>query len=97
MIRFDLRGYGRSDVPGSDFPWSFERYTADVFAVLGTAGHDRCHFVGESMGGTIGLYIASHYPGRVAAITAASTAYRGQAIRDLDDWAPTLQSGGSRA
>lgn len=97
VVRFDLRGYGRSDPPRPGYPWSFERFAADVFAVLEGAGHDRCHFVGESMGGTIGLHLASRFPERLASLAVASTAYQGGRIRSVDDWAPTLESGGGAA
>ena len=97
VIRFDLRGYGRSAQPGPGCPWSFEQFAADIFAVLEAAGHERCHFVGESMGGTIGLQLATRFPERIASIAVASTAFQGGRIQNLDDWAPAFQSGGGEA
>jgi pimeloyl-ACP methyl ester carboxylesterase len=97
VIRFDVRGYGRSDVPEPGFDWSFEKFAADIFAVLGATGSERCHFVGESMGGTIGLWLASHHPERVTSLAVASTAYQGHRIRSLEDWEPTFRAGGGPA
>jgi len=97
VIRFDWRGYGRSHVPGPGYPWSLEQFARDACAVLAAAGYDRCHFVGESMGGTTGLYLASHAPERIVTLTTASTAFDGRAVRGLDDWAATFAAGGAAA
>ncbi len=97
VIRFDTRGYARSEAPAPGLRWSFEQFAADAFAILEATGHNRCHFVGESMGGTIGLYLASHVPDRIVSLTVASTAFRGSEIRHLDDWGPTFEAGGGPA
>ncbi|MBI3964129.1 MAG: alpha/beta fold hydrolase [Chloroflexi bacterium] len=93
VVRFDMRGYGRSAVPESGYPWSFESFTDDIRAVLAAAGYDRCHYVGESIGGTIGLYVGSHAPELVTSLVCASTAYRGDYIQSLDDWQPAFETG----
>ncbi|MBI3965381.1 MAG: alpha/beta fold hydrolase [Chloroflexi bacterium] len=95
VVRFDMRGHGRSSEAGTDFEPSFAAYAEDVRAVLAAAGYDRCHFVGESLGGTVGLYLASHRPELIAGLVVASTAYRGDDIKGYVDWAPTFAAGGS--
>jgi pimeloyl-ACP methyl ester carboxylesterase len=97
VVRFDWRGYGRSHVPAPGYPWSLEQFARDALAVLAAAGYERCHFVGESMGGTTGLYLASHMPERIATLAVASTAFHGQSVRGLDDWAATFAAGGAAA
>ncbi|HEY7060312.1 MAG TPA: alpha/beta hydrolase [Chloroflexota bacterium] len=97
VVRFDWRGYGRSHVPGPGYPWSLEQFGRDALTVLAAAGYERCHFVGESMGGTTGLYLASHAPERIATLAVASTAFRGRAVQGLGDWAATFAAGGGAA
>src|SRR4051812_3677124 len=97
VIRFDWRGYGRSHVPEPGYPWSLEQFARDALAVLAAAGYQRCHFVGESMGGTTGLYLASHFPERIVTLAVASTAFHGEYVRGLDDWATTFAAGGAAA
>ena len=50
-----MLGFGRSGIPGPGFPWSLEGLTADALEVARAAGAERFHFVGESVGGTVGL------------------------------------------
>lgn len=95
VVRFDMRGHGRSAVPPPDHAWSFDGFAADVLAVLKAAGYERCHFVGESLGGTIGLYLASRYPERIRSLAVLSTAYQGRRIANLDDWAAAFAAGGA--
>src|SRR4051812_7924969 len=97
VIRFDWRGSGRSHVPEPGYPWSLEQFARDALAVLAAAGYERCHFVGESMGGTTGLYLASHAPERVVTLAVASTAFHGEYVRGLDDWEATFATGGAAA
>ncbi len=97
VIRFDWRGYGRSHVPGPGYGWSLEQFGRDALAVLEAAGYERCHFVGESMGGTTGLYLASHAPERIVTLAVASTAFEGRYVQGLDDWAATFAAGGGAA
>src|SRR5271167_5074222 len=43
----DLRGYGRSDKPGTAASYSFPSLVGDVMAVLSDAGAERAHVVGH--------------------------------------------------
>ncbi|HEX2172393.1 MAG TPA: alpha/beta hydrolase [Dehalococcoidia bacterium] len=95
VIALDLRGHGRSSVPDPGWRWTFETLAEDALAVLDAAGYDRCHFVGESVGGTLGLFCAARHPDRLVSLTAVSTAYRGDYVRNLDDWEDLLARGGS--
>ncbi len=61
VIRIDLRGFGRSEVPALGYKWSLPNFFADMNAVLAVEKVDKFHFVGESIGGMIGLaYAARH-------------------------------------
>jgi pimeloyl-ACP methyl ester carboxylesterase len=37
IVTFDMRGYGRSQIPAADARWSLEQFIADVFAVADAA------------------------------------------------------------
>ena len=102
ILRTDLRGFGRSFVPQPGAPWSLERIARDVREVMAAAGVERVHFVGESTGGTVGLYLAAHEPRALLSLTTVSAAHRGgsinraQRLRDdiaaigMDAWSEDL-------
>src|SRR6516225_5852885 len=48
IVVFDMRGCGRSHIPGSDFAWSLDGMVEDLFAVADAAGLPRFNLVGES-------------------------------------------------
>lgn len=66
----DFRGCGES---GRDFDpataISAEHYLADLNAILDHAGVGRVHFVGESIGGTVGYAFAALHPARVRTLS----------------------------
>jgi pimeloyl-ACP methyl ester carboxylesterase len=81
IIRTDLRGFGRSFVPTGAAGWSIEQIAEDVLQVMAAAGVERVHFVGESTGGTVGLYMAAHHTEALATLTTVSAAHRGGSIQ----------------
>ncbi|MFF2626957.1 alpha/beta fold hydrolase [Kitasatospora griseola] len=64
LVRYDVRGYGRSPEPVAGYS-----NLADLHAVLDRFGLDRVHLVGCSMGGGTSLGFALRHPGRVASLT----------------------------
>ena len=64
LIRYDVRGYGRSPAPTAPFST-----LADLLAVLDYFGLDRAHLVGCSMGGQAAMNCAIAYPDRVRTLT----------------------------
>jgi pimeloyl-ACP methyl ester carboxylesterase len=91
VVRLDVRGYGSST--SSEYPtWSLEGFVDDIKAVMKAAGAKKVHFVGESMGGTIGLYIAAKHPQMVKSVTVCACAFKGGSISNLEKW-PSLLSG----
>ena len=85
LVRFDMRGFGRSDAPGLD-GWSMSRLAGDLLAVADATETERFHFVGESMGGTIGLHAAAHHPDRLLSLTMSNAAHIGGAIQNVEHW-----------
>jgi pimeloyl-ACP methyl ester carboxylesterase len=96
MVTFDMRGCGRSHVPGPDFTWSLDRMVADMFAVADAAGLRRFHLVGESIGGTIGLAATIARPDRIATLTVSNGAHLGATIGRVHAWRTQLDEGGSQ-
>ena len=45
LVTFDMRGYGRSNIPAADFRWSLDLLVDDLFAVADAAGLQRFHLV----------------------------------------------------
>jgi len=86
IVRFDLRGHHRSTQGAGIEPMSFALLCDDSLAVADAAGLDRFHFVGESVGGTIGLMLGIASPERLMTLTASNAAHRGEAIESIHDF-----------
>jgi 3-oxoadipate enol-lactonase len=70
VVRYDLRGYGRSSRPEPGKPYS---HVDDLAAVMDAAGVDAAALVGNSMGGRVAIDFALTHPKRVAAVVLAAT------------------------
>ena len=66
----DFLGFGYSDRPRA-FGYSLADHAGTVAAVLEAAGLSGCGVVGHSMGGTVGIVLASQRPDLVAALVVA--------------------------
>lgn len=97
LVCFEMRGYGQSHIPASDFTWSLDMLADDVLAVADAAGAERFHLVGESIGGTIGLLCAIRYPGRIATLTVSNGAHLGASIKRAELWQRTIDERGIKA
>jgi pimeloyl-ACP methyl ester carboxylesterase len=67
-IGYDARGYPPSDVPDEADAYRWERFAADIGAVLDHVGVERAALVGWSMGAYAALQFARLHPRRVAAL-----------------------------
>ncbi|MBK6007256.1 alpha/beta hydrolase [Ramlibacter ginsenosidimutans] len=70
-ITMDIRCFGRSVAPVQEF--DLDNFVADALAVLDAAGVQRAAFVGQSLGGFVGLKTALAHPERVAAFAACDS------------------------
>ena len=74
VLRYDVRGHGGSQVPPG--PYTFRQMVEDVRALLDEEGVQRVHFVGLSMGGMIGQWLALTYPDRLLSLVVCDTSAR---------------------
>jgi pimeloyl-ACP methyl ester carboxylesterase len=64
LVLIDARGHGRSDKPLESDTYRLRSFVSDTVAVLDELGVERSHFLGYSMGGSIGLGIGVYSPDR---------------------------------
>jgi len=65
VIRFDLRGFGKSSIPDTTKPYQF---VDDLKALMDYLNIDKAVIVGHSMGGVPAFKMAYNYPERVLAL-----------------------------
>lgn len=65
----DLPGHGRSVGGAGAGAYDFEQCVRDLVATLESAGHERAHWLGYSMGARLALGCAVRYPRSVASLT----------------------------
>lgn len=63
LLLYDHRGHGESPAP--DGPYTVDELGADVIALLDHLGVRSASFCGLSLGGMVGLWLASHHPQRI--------------------------------
>ncbi len=80
-ITFNARGYPPSSVPDDVAAYSQERAYKDILAVMDSAGIDRAHVVGLSMGGFATLHLGLHQPQRALSLCVAGAGYGAEPAR----------------
>jgi 3-oxoadipate enol-lactonase len=74
LVRYDHRGHGGSPVPPG--PYTIEDLGGDVLALLDRLGIERVSFCGLSLGGMVGMWLASEAPVRVERLVLCCTSAR---------------------
>ena len=69
VIRYDVRGYGRSSMPAE---FSNTMHARDVIQLMDALKITKAHIIGLSMGGFIATDLLALYPERLLSVTAAS-------------------------
>ena len=69
LVRYDLRGQGRSDVP-ADGDYSLAAHREDLLRLLDGLGIERAHLVGTGLGAAIALGFAREHPERSLSVAA---------------------------
>lgn len=97
LVRFDMRGFGQSPAQMQSAEWSFRLLAADLLAVADAVGAKRFHFVGESIGGTLGLHVALHHADRLHSLTVSNGAHKGTAVKNVNPWREMIECHGQEA
>jgi 3-oxoadipate enol-lactonase len=74
VIRWDLRGHGRSPVPPG--PYELADVAGDALALLDRLGIERAHVAGVSLGGMVSQWLAINAPERVDRLVPCFTSCR---------------------
>ena len=72
VLRFDTRGHGGSEAPAQHY--RLDQLGEDTISLLDVLGIDGLHFVGLSMGGMIGQYLALNHGNRLRSLALCDTA-----------------------
>jgi 3-oxoadipate enol-lactonase len=62
VVRFDMRGFGRSAPMPADFPWTPEVTNDDLVRLASSLGLKKFHLVAAKIGGTLSLRFAADHP-----------------------------------
>lgn len=68
VVRFDLRGTGRSSAPANEKDYSPANYVEDLEAIRKAVGAEQLHVFGHSYGGLTAMNYAAKYPERVKSL-----------------------------
>ena len=74
IVRFDHRGHGQSESP--PIPYTIADLGGDAITLADILGVDAFDFCGISMGGLVGMWLATVHPDRVNSLILANTAPR---------------------
>jgi len=95
VVRLDLRGHGRSQVPATDAPLELERLVRDAAELLDHLGCEAAHIVGNSAGGYLGQQLAMTRPERVLSLSLFGST-PGLKNSQAPSWIPQIQAKGLR-
>jgi 3-oxoadipate enol-lactonase len=95
VLRYDLRGHGRSSAPPA--PYTMEQLADDAMALLDALGIARAHFIGTSLGGMIGQQVGARHGQRLLSLTLANTSAVQPAPQAWEDRAALARGAGSVA
>jgi 3-oxoadipate enol-lactonase len=92
VLRYDHRGHGASPVPPG--PYAMDDLGADVLALLDALELDQVAFCGLSMGGMVGMWVASEAPERIGRLALCCTSARLGPPELWTDRAAAVRAGG---
>ena len=73
VILIDLPGFGKSDLPDSD--WGIEEYVDVIIKLLESLKIKKIHYFGHSFGGSLGIFLAAKKPELVKSLILCNSSY----------------------
>jgi 3-oxoadipate enol-lactonase len=95
LLRYDHRGHGGSPVPPD--PYHLEDLGRDLLALLDASGIERVSLCGLSLGGMVGMWLASEAPERVERLALCCTSARLGPPEQWSSRARAVREGGMEA
>jgi 3-oxoadipate enol-lactonase len=92
IVRYDHRGHGGSPVPSG--PYAMDDLGGDVLALMDRLGVEHFSFCGLSIGGMVGMWLASGAPERVQKLVLCCTSARFDPPDAWDTRAKTVRGNG---
>ena len=88
VVRYDVRGYGKSSVPEEGSPYS---NAADLRGLLDHLDIEKAHVIGLSMGGSIAINFTLEYPERVTSLVPVDSSLGGYDFStEFSEWLMSL-------
>ena len=76
VVRFDVRGAGRSSIPPQGSEWTVDRFINDALNLMDALKIRKVHWAGFESGGLLGLILAANRPERIVSVACFNTPYR---------------------
>ncbi|MDP3063642.1 MAG: alpha/beta fold hydrolase [Chloroflexota bacterium] len=100
VVRYDVRGHGRSDAPATGYTW--QNYSCDLRDLLEHLGIATAHLVGLSMGGGIALQFALDWPDHLSSLVLVDSTlpgfdYSAQFSQSVEELVAAVRSEGPRS
>lgn len=92
LLRYDHRGHGSSPVPTG--PYKIDDLGRDILTLLDRLEVEHFSFCGLSVGGAVGMWLASEVPERVERLVLCCTAARFAPPEQWDERAETVRADG---
>lgn len=80
VIAYDHRGQGQSESKG---PFDMETVAEDAAALIKELSNEPVHFIGLSMGGFVGMRLASRYPHLIKTLVLMETSANAEPVENL--------------
>lgn len=69
VLRVDMRGHGQSEDPPDDHAWTTDDLLGDIRATIEALDLGPVHYIGESVGGILGIALAAQWPELLKSLT----------------------------
>ncbi|MFL2645709.1 MAG: alpha/beta fold hydrolase [Dehalococcoidia bacterium] len=97
VIRVDGRGFGKSSIPSKNYGWSLEQFAQDSKTLLDLLNTPKVHFIGETIGGSIGMVFAEMFPEATKSLTVCTSPYNFSAVETYKEYHTLVGVEGVRA